>query len=136
MFKNTPTASLLTLCILALLLSFVSCTTSQTAKSEDESLESLDLTERLYRLNGVRVEGQGEDAIVQVRGGKANETPRYMRAIFMVNGQVLNYNYQTIYQMMEQREIVDIRVLRNAQAATFNAGSGQSVISITTKGKY
>lgn len=126
----------LSIFVLLFFLSFSSCSSSE-SQIEDgqssETVESMDLTERLYRLNEVRVEGYGEDAVVQVRGGRADEIPRYMSPIFMVNGQVLNYSYQIIYQMLNEKTITNIRVLKNAQAATYNTGSGQSVIAIITK---
>ena len=134
MVKKYPHILFVTSCMLSVLLLFTSCSSSEkVSRNNSEIEENMDLTDRLYRLPGVRVDGQGENAIVQVRGGRANEIPRYMSPLFMHNGQVLQYRYQVIYQMMSDREIIDIRVLRNAEAAPYNSGSGKSIISITTK---
>lgn len=133
MLKKRAILSLFTVFILFLTFSLSSCISAENLNGNEKNSvnkEPKDLTERLYRLNGVRVEGDGEDAVIMVRGGKADEIPRYMPPIFLLNGQVLHYSYQTIYQMMSDREIVDIQVLRHARAAIYNSGNGQPVIEI------
>lgn len=123
-------ASLLTLLL------FSGCSSSGSMNnSEEPSSEPKDLTEYLDTVVGVRVEGQGQDAEVTVRGGKAFELSRYMTPLYVIDGQVYSVPYQRIYQMMGNYVIKNIRVLKNAEAATYNSGSGQSVIYITTEKK-
>ncbi len=133
MDKKFSTTLLFGLFTLLLSINLTSCISPENLNGNNNGSaddEPMDLTERLYKLNGVRVEGEGEDAVVTVRGGRADQTPRYMTPIFLLNGQTLEYSYQVIYQMMSDREIADIRVLRHARAAIYNSGNGQPVIEI------
>lgn len=115
---------------------FTACSSSGTMNEQKEMAEApKDLTEYLDTVVGVRVTGDGENAEVMVRGGKANELSRYMTPIYVIDGQVYNAPYSRIYQMMGNYDIKNIRVLKNAEAATYNSGSGQSVIYITTQKK-
>lgn len=133
MDKKISTTLLFGLFALLLSVNLTSCISPENLNGNNKSSvseEPMDLTQRLYKLNGVRVEGEGEDAVVKVRGGRADEIPRYMTPIFLLNGQTLEYSYQVIYQMMSDREIADVRVLRHARAAIYNSGNGQPVIEI------
>lgn len=121
---------------LTLLLIGSACTsTGSTNDSNELEAEPKDLTEYLETVVGVRITGEGENAEVMVRGGKANELSRYMTPIYVIDGQVYNAPYSRIYQMMGNYTIRNIRVLKNAEAAPYNSGSGQSVIYIYTEKK-
>jgi TonB-dependent SusC/RagA subfamily outer membrane receptor len=99
----------------------------------DEDVKNpTDLTVYLQRISGVMVTGSGAGAQVRIRGPisfSGGQDP-----LFVVNGSKQGFNYTSIYNSINVREIQSVRVLKNAsETARYGTQGAAGVIEIMLK---
>jgi TonB-dependent SusC/RagA subfamily outer membrane receptor len=129
----------------ALLLSFCSCISNQRATGShlvndaktnaisSEDLDNpIDLTAYLYRISGVAIRGNGSSAVVRVRGPVSFVSEQ--GPLFVLNGTKLGFDYSTIYNAINPRDISRVKVLKNAsEAAFYGSQAAGGVVEIFLK---
>lgn len=129
--------------IFAIIFSFmmvmVGCSTSDSAKSKaDATVNSesgqpanrVDLTDRLKRIPGVLVTGEGPNAIVTISGNEGGSYTTNQTPLFILDGQTLNMDYQNIYWIVNGVTIKSIRLVKGAEAAFAGTNGANSAIII------
>lgn len=109
------------------------CSSSEKAREKPSGISNSDFTEQLKEVSMLRVEGYKQFADVSARGGKADEPPRYMFPIFVLNGMTLMDNYEGIYETVNDYTVKNIRLLTGPEANLYNQSSGRPVVVITTE---
>lgn len=133
-FKNLPTGlKVLAGGILFLIIIVVvtGCSSSDNVREKPSDISSSDFTEQLKDVSMLRVEGYKQFADVSARGGKADEPPRYMFPVFVLNGMTLMNNYEGIYDIVNDYTVKNIRLLTGPEAYLYNQSSGRPVVLIT-----
>lgn len=128
------------LLITAFLVTGYSCTTTGETKGENENTVSsasetkyskdLDLTMHLRKINGVRVSGDGRNAVITIRGADVSTFNANSSPLFVIDGQVINNSYSVIYNMVNRNQIKDIEVLKGADASRYGIRGANGVIII------
>ena len=102
---------------------------TQNEVTSDQVRSALNLTDYLERVPGVQVIGRGGSAAVRVRGPQsfvAGQGP-----LFVLNGSILGYDYSTVYNAIDVREIKRVRVLKNAsESARYGSRGATGVVEI------
>ncbi len=100
--------------------------------SSEEVKNPVDLTGYLQRISGVSVTGSGQGARIRVRGPisfSAGQDP-----LFVVNGTKRGFDYISIYNDINVRDVSSVRVLKNAsETARYGTQGAAGVIEITLK---
>jgi len=121
-----------------LLFSFVACETSTrtyttTAPHTLSGIDpNIDLTSQLQRLPGVSVSGQGQNAVIVVRG--ISTINAGIEPLFVVDGQQINGDYANLYDAINPRDIKTIDLLTNpGDTGIYGTRGANGVIFIRTK---
>lgn len=100
--------------------------------TSDDVNDPLNLTDYLQRVSGVRVVGHGPGAKVVVRGPVSFVGGQGI--LYVLNGSVLGYDYGTVFNAVNAREISRVRVLKNAsEAAVYGVRGAGGVVEITLR---
>ncbi|MBT8219078.1 MAG: TonB-dependent receptor plug domain-containing protein [Bacteroidia bacterium] len=130
------------LLLLSLLAFLFSCSTSsrselydpdklQAERDLEDTEQSLDLTIRIKKNAGVRVQGNGATAKIYIRG--INSFSNLQSPLFIVDGRQMT-EYSDVYHFIDPNDIVRIEVLkRTDQLASYGFRGVNGVIKITTK---
>lgn len=84
----------------------------------------------LRKINGVRVAGDGPNAIITIRGADVSTFNASSSPLFVIDGQVINNSYSVIYSMVNRNQIKKIEVLKGADAASYGIRGANGVIII------
>lgn len=90
------------------------------------------LADFLYRVPGVNVSGSGNNVTVIVRG--VNSFTSNITPLYVIDGTSVGYSYSQVNSMLSPKDIDYIRVLKDAEAATYGVRGGTGVVLIKTKG--
>jgi TonB-dependent SusC/RagA subfamily outer membrane receptor len=135
--------NLIFLSILAISLSFAGCSTTGSV-TDSEKKENprgsisegnnnfTSLADFLYRVPGVNVSGSGDNVRVIVRG--VNSFTSNITPLYVIDGTSVGYSYSRVNSMLSPKDIDYIRVLKDAEAATYGVRGGTGVVLIKTKG--
>lgn len=121
---------------------WISCGTPRTAAEQDARSKKVEMTfsgtpeERLaYHLRrqaGVQVNQNGDNFSAVIRGGvnsfQSNATP-----LFVVDGQQIGYDFSSAAQIIGQREIARLKVLKGSDATLYGIRGSGGVIEISVK---
>lgn len=146
----------LALCI-GLLIALAGCSTSGSTSQSDKSVaseaerESMTLEDHLRRINGVSIQGSGDNAKVFVGGARGvsnvsrgmgppeDKTDLNMgdsnqrQPLFVVDGQKAGRDYTSVKDMFSPGEIVSVRLLSDSEASQYGSEGGYGVIVISTE---
>lgn len=93
-----------------------------------------DLTAYLNRISGVVITGNGAAAQIRIRGPisfNGRQDP-----LFVVDGSKRGFDYSSIYNSINVRDVKSVRVLKNAsETAMYGTQGSAGVIEITIKKK-
>ena len=113
----------------------MSCSTSTGAAGNMEKQSSKEFTELIDRLRmepGLNISGGAGDYTILLRG--ARSTSGENSPLYVVNGNPLGTNYNTVASSINVYDITDINVLSASQASSRYGGRGSNgVIEITLK---
>lgn len=98
--------------------------------SEEKYSKDQDLTMHLRKINGVRVAGDGPNAVITIRGADVSTFNASTSPLFVIDGQVMNNTYSIIYSMVNRNQIKKIEVLKGADAASYGIRGANGVIII------
>jgi len=100
--------------------------------SDDDVKNPTDLTVYLQRISGVTITGSGAGAQIRIRGPisfSADQDP-----LFVINGSKQGFDYASIYNAINVRDIKTVRVLKNAsETARYGTQGAAGVIEISLK---
>ena len=107
--------------------------TTQTGSSSIENPDiNITLEDQLRKLPGVQVSGSGPNADIKIRG--TSTILGSSEPLFVVNGQVIEGGFRSVYSLTTVDNIKSIRVLKNAsQTAIYGVRGANGVIEITMK---
>lgn len=138
MFKHIFSLAILTILLAGCISNRQSTASSLVNDPGNNSINSedvknpTDLTNYLQRIAGVMVTGSGQAARIRIRGPvsfSAGEEP-----LFVVDGTKRGFEYATIYNSINVREISSVRVLKNAsETAKYGTQGAAGVIEISLK---
>jgi len=95
--------------------------------------QPLDLTAYLQRVSGVNVSGSGAYARVSVRGPVSFQSGN-SNPLYVLNGSKVGFDYSTIYNSVDARDIKRVQVLKGAdETALYGAQGAAGVILITLR---
>ena len=93
---------------------------------------SLDLTDMMQKLPGVRIQGgRGQYAKIVVGGPSSfilDTTP-----LFVVNGNAIGNDFSTVYNIVRPIEVVSMSVLKGSDATIYGTRGASGVILIRTR---
>lgn len=125
---------------------FTSCSTSEQTRDREQPSTSTDgsttvvsdsrdtyrtLADFLQRVPGVQVSGPSQNPTIKIRGSAsfmANTDPLYV-----VDGNVVGNSYSQANNMLNVRDIDNVRVLMGSDASIYGVRGANGVILITTK---
>jgi len=126
----------LTACASRNIRSSAEATVNDSNKNSVESSEvgqPTDLTAYLMRVSGVNISGSGAYARISVRG-PVSFTSGASNPLFVLNGSKVGYDYSTIYNSVDPRDIKRVRVLKGAdETAIYGSQGAGGVIEIFLK---
>ncbi|MEM9258282.1 MAG: TonB-dependent receptor plug domain-containing protein [Bacteroidota bacterium] len=95
--------------------------------------EPIDLTAYLMRVAGVNISGSGANARISVRGPVSFQSGA-SNPLYVLNGSKIGYDYSTVYNSVDARDIKRVRVLKGAdETAMYGAQGAAGVIEITLR---
>ncbi len=126
--------------VLALILS--SCASTGTTTKEHKDYQTIELSDNevapennlesyLNRIAGVRVNGSGQNATVQVRG--VNSFGGSTQPLFVLNGTDIGSNYSNAASSVRNLKIKSVRVLKGSDATLYGVRGAGGVVVIITK---
>lgn len=126
---------LFALASLLMVLGVISCSTSTGAAGNKEKQSSREFTELIDRLRmepGLNISGGAGDYTILLRG--ARSTTGDNSPLYVVNGNPVGTNYNTVSSSINVYDVKDINVLSASQASSRYGGRGSNgVIEITLK---
>lgn len=101
---------------------------------EVSNLQSaITLDDALRRIPGIMVMGSGNGAKIRVRG-ISNSFISDSTPLFVVDGNILGHDYQSLSRSISVNDIDNIRVLKNSsETSLYGARGSNGVIVITSK---
>lgn len=130
--------------IIASLLFISGCASSGSASSDNNRRSgsevvidnpNLGLDVYLRRLSGVRVQGSGQNAQVNIRGSSSSTLQSDPRPLFVIDGVRAGRNFSRIYTMLNMQDVSSIRVINLSRATILYGHEGSNgVIEIIRKG--
>lgn len=103
---------------------------TNSSESGEKYSNDQDLTMHLRKINGVRVSGDGPNAIITIRGADVSTFNASSSPLYVIDGQVINNSYSVIYSMVNRNQIKKIEVLKGADAASYGIRGANGVIII------
>lgn len=98
----------------------------------DDRASGQDLTYYLGRIAGVRVQGTGSGATIQIRG--QSSFTEDSRPLFVVDGAKVGHEYASVYAMVNPTNVARITVLKNGEEnSLYGLQGANGVIVIETK---
>ena len=128
-----------TIILITSLTLLISCSTSGSAghkgpdtKNQVSSNEHLTLEDYLRRLNGVQVQGSGNNLTVTIRSNMSvsNSTEQ---PLFIVNGQKIGNSYSEVASIVDQETITSVEAIPPSRASMYGIEGGAGVILIRTE---
>ena len=118
---------------------FSSCASSENTSRESTTVSNADvdfsnfrnLSEVLRRQPGVRIDGMGDDIVIQIRG--ASSFGADARPLFVVDGVSMGHSYGIVNSSINMADISSIRVLSGSDASAYGIRGANGVIEITLK---
>ncbi|TVQ01041.1 MAG: hypothetical protein EA359_14705 [Balneolaceae bacterium] len=121
-----------------------SCATTSSTSSENRPNRSssqvivdnpnLGLDVYINRLNGVRVQGTGQNATVIVRGASSTTIMSDPRPIFIVDGVNMGRDFSRIYRAVDMNKVNSIGVIQSSRATILYGHEGSNgAIEIRTE---
>lgn len=96
---------------------------------------NLGLDVYLRRLSGVRVQGSGQNAQVNIRGSSSSTLQSDPRPLFVIDGVQAGRSFGRIYTMLNMQNVSAVRVIKLSRATILYGHEGSNgVIEIITKG--
>ncbi len=96
---------------------------------------NLGLDVYLRRLSGVRVQGSGQNAQVNIRGAASSTLQSDPRPLFVIDGVQAGRSFGRIYTMLNMQNVSAVRVIKLSRATILYGHEGSNgVIEIITKG--
>lgn len=96
---------------------------------------NLGLDVYLRRLSGVRVNGSGQNATVNIRGSSSSTLQSDPRPLFVIDGVRAGRSFSRIYTMLNMQDVSSVEVVNLSRATILYGHEGSNgVIEIHTKG--
>ncbi len=122
----------------------MSCATTSSTSSENRPNRSgsqvivdnpsLGLDVYINRLNGVRVQGTGQNAVVIVRGASSTTIMSDPRPLFIVDGVNMGRDFSRIYRAVDMNKVSTIGVIQSSRATILYGHEGSNgAIEIRTE---
>jgi len=89
------------------------------------------LADYLQRVPGVYVSGPQNNQMVLIRGVSSFNSE--IQPLYVIDGTSVGTNYNTVNNMLNVRDIDNVRVLKGSDAAIYGVRGANGVIVITTK---
>jgi TonB-dependent SusC/RagA subfamily outer membrane receptor len=89
------------------------------------------LADYLQRVPGVYVSGPQNNQMVLIRGVSSFNSE--IEPLYVIDGTSVGTNYNTVNNMLNVRDIDNVRVLKGSDAAIYGVRGANGVIVITTK---
>lgn len=125
--------------LLCLPLVFSSCSSSENVYRDSTSVSNSEtdfsnyrnLSEYLRRQPGVRIDGVGDNIVIQIRG--ASSFGGENRPLYVVDGVTMGHSYGNVNSAISMSEVSSIRVLTGSDASAYGIRGANGVIEIVTK---
>ncbi len=104
-----------------------------TVETDENTAANLSLADLLRRKPGVRVQGQGANTTVAIRGGQSSAGGT--DPLFVVDRVPVGNNYSQVASMVNVNDIKTINILKGADASRYGTRGNNGVVEITTKQK-
>lgn len=135
---------LTTLLLISGLFTIWGCAATSGTSSENRSSRSssqvmvdnpnIGLDVYINRLNGVRVQGTGQNAIVIVRGASSTTIMSDPRPIFIVDGVNMGRDFSRIYRAVDMNKVSSVGVIQSSRATILYGHEGSNgAIEIRTE---
>jgi hypothetical protein len=125
-----------TLFLISSVFALWSCAATNSTSSENRSSRSgsqvivdnpnLGLDVYINRLNGVRVQGTGQNATVIVRGASSTTIMSDPRPIFIVDGVNMGRDFSRIYRAVDMNKVSTIGVIQSSRATILYGHEGSN----------
>lgn len=128
-----------TLLFISFQMIFISCASSENTSRDSTTVRNSDvdfsnfrnLSDALRRQPGVRIDGVGDDIVIQIRG--ASSFGADARPLFVVDGVVMGHSYGVVNSSISMVDVSSIRVLTGSEASAYGIRGANGVIEITLK---
>lgn len=89
------------------------------------------LSEYLRRQPGVKIDGVGDNIVIQIRG--VSSFGAETRPLYVIDGVVVGHSYGNVNSSFSMNEVSSIRVLTGSEASAYGIRGANGVIEITLK---